>query len=87
VNEDDWVFIETAGGPGQSRALVRLTDEVPPGVVSTGMGWWYPESEGPLFGATEVNINAAMRYGGPCDPVSGSVDSRGLRCRVERAEA
>ena len=66
---------------------MRITEEVAPGVVSTGMGWWYPERDGPLFGATEVNINAAMRYGGACDPVTGSVDSRGLRCRVGLAAA
>jgi hypothetical protein len=31
----------------------------------------------------DININAALPYDGPWDPVSGSSDVRGLRCRVE----
>jgi hypothetical protein len=46
------------------------------------MGWWWPEAPGPDRGAFDVNINAAMTYGGPWDPVSGSADTRGLPCRV-----
>jgi hypothetical protein len=50
------------------------------------MGWWWPEAPGPDHGAFEVNINAALRYGGPWDPASGSADTRGLPCRVRKAE-
>jgi len=85
VGEDEWVLIETAGGPGRSRARVRLTTDVEPDVVSTGMGWWYPEAAGPWFAADDVNVNAAMRYGEPFDPVVGSADSRGLACRLIRS--
>ena len=38
-------------------------------------------------GALEVNINAAMRYDGPWDPVTGSADTRGLPCRIAKVEA
>jgi hypothetical protein len=51
------------------------------------MGWWFPEAAGPDRGAFDVNVNAAMSYDGPWDPVSGSADTRGLRCRIERALA
>ena len=34
-------------------------------------------------GALDVNINAALAYDGPWDPISGSSDVRGLPCRVE----
>jgi hypothetical protein len=36
----------------------------------------------PGSGAFEVNINAALTYDGPWDPISGAVDSRGSRCRI-----
>ena len=78
VAHDDWVWVETAGGPGRCRLKVRVTEGTLPGVARTGMGWWYPEAEGPHRGALEVNINAAMRYDGPWDPVTGSADTRGF---------
>jgi thiosulfate reductase / polysulfide reductase chain A len=84
VGEGDWVLVETPGASGGCRLRVRVTDATPPGVVSTGMGWWWPEAPGPDRGAFDVNINAAMSYGGPWDPVSGSADTRGVMCRVRR---
>jgi anaerobic selenocysteine-containing dehydrogenase len=78
----DWVWVETAGGPGRCRLRVEVTDATPPGVVSTGMGWWRPEAPGPDRGALDVNVNAAMSYDGPWDAVSGSADTRGMRCRL-----
>ena len=84
---DDWVSLETAHGPGACRLKVRVTDETLPGVARTGMGWWYPEAPGPERGALDVNINAAMRYDGPWDPVTGSADTRGLLCRITKTNA
>ena len=82
VATDDWVWVETAAGPGRCRLQVRVTEDTLPGIARTGMGWWYPEAAGPDHGALEVNINAAMRYDGPWDPVTGSADTRGLPCRI-----
>jgi thiosulfate reductase / polysulfide reductase chain A len=82
--EDDWVVVETAGHQGQCRLRVRVTDDTMPGILRTGMGWWFPEAEGPEFGALDVNINAAMSYDGPCDPVTGSADTRGMCCRLSK---
>lgn len=82
--QDDWVVLETAGGPGNCRLKIRVTDETQPGIARTGMGWWYPEAPGPERGALDVNINAAMRYDGPWDPVTGSADTRGLPCRISK---
>jgi thiosulfate reductase/polysulfide reductase chain A len=84
VAEGDWVRVETAGHPGRCRLRAKLTDATAPDTVATGMGWWQPDAPGPDFGALEVNINAAMSYAGPYDPMSGSADTRGLRCRVSR---
>jgi len=84
---DDWVSLETAHGPGACRLKIRVTDETLPGVARTGMGWWYPEAPGPERGALEININAAMRYDGPWDPMTGSADTRGLSCRITKTNA
>jgi anaerobic selenocysteine-containing dehydrogenase len=87
LEADQWVGIETLRGPGRASARLAVTDRVPPGVVSTGMGWWRPEAPAPWFGALEVNINAALSYSGPHDPVTGSADSRGVPCRIIAAPA
>ena len=78
----DWVSVETPAGVGTCKLRVSVTEETLPGVVRTGMGWWLPEAAGPEFGALDVNVNAAISYGEPWDPVTGSADTRGLPCRV-----
>jgi anaerobic selenocysteine-containing dehydrogenase len=82
LSNDDWIRVETPGGQGSCRLRAKITDDTPPGIVRTGMGWWYPERDAPLHGALEVNINAALSYDGPWDPVTGSADTRGLPCRI-----
>ena len=83
VSDGDWVRLETAGGNGACRLRIKLSDATPPGVVSTGMGWWRPAAPAPEHGALDVNINAALGYAGPYDPVTGSSDIRGQLCRIE----
>ena len=80
--EADWVEVETPATDGVCALRVSVTDQTPQGVVRTGMGWWLPEAPGPEFGALSVNINAAISYGGPWDPITGSADTRGLPCRL-----
>jgi anaerobic selenocysteine-containing dehydrogenase len=87
LGDGAWVWVEVAGGPGRCRLRVKVTDTTPPGVVSTGMGWWLPEAPAPERGAFDVNVNAAMSYAGPWDPCSGSADTRGLPCRLQPVEA
>jgi len=82
VNDNQWVRIETPDASGSCKAKIKITENTPEGVVSTGMGWWRPGSMIPGSGAFDVNINAAMTYDGPWDPISGSVDSRGILCRI-----
>jgi thiosulfate reductase / polysulfide reductase chain A len=77
-----WVMVEAAGGKGECRLKVHVTDRAQPGVITTGIGWWRPEAPGPEFGVLDVNINAALSYQGVMDPVSGSVDTGAIPCRV-----
>ena len=83
LDDGAWVRLEVARGKGACRLRLKLTDATPAGVVNTGMGWWLPSAPAPEHGALDININAALPYDGPWDPVSGSSDVRGLRCRVE----
>jgi anaerobic selenocysteine-containing dehydrogenase len=82
LEDGAWVHLEVAGGKGPCRLRVKLSDATPLDVVNTGMGWWLPSDPAPVRGALDVNINAALPYEGPWDPVSGSSDVRGLPCRV-----
>jgi anaerobic selenocysteine-containing dehydrogenase len=84
LSADDWVRVETPGVAGGCKLKLAVTETAPPGVLRTGMGWWLPEAPTPDRGALEVNINAAVSYGGPWDPVTGSADTRGLPCRLVR---
>ena len=96
VTDGQPVRIITLDGPGKCSALAEISEDVAPGVVSTGMGWWLPEAQSPedtsstvrpTYGALEININAALSYDGRHDPVTGSADTRGVRCRIEPAGA
>ena len=87
LEDGAWVHLEVAGGKGPCRLRVKLSDATPPDVVNTGMGWWLPSDPAPVRGALDVNINAALDYDGPWDPVSGSSDVRGLPCRVSSITA
>jgi thiosulfate reductase/polysulfide reductase chain A len=77
-----WVIVETEAGPAPCRLLAEITDRTAPNVVTTGIGWWRPEASSPEFAALDININAALTYAGPMDPMSGSVDTRALPCRL-----
>ena len=82
LDDGAWVHLEVARGKGVCRLRVKLSNATPPDVVNTGMGWWLPSGRSPEHGALDININAALDYDGPYDPVSGSSDIRGLACRV-----
>jgi anaerobic selenocysteine-containing dehydrogenase len=84
--DGDWVRVELSGVEGHCHLKLKLSDAQPVDVVSTGMGWWRPSEPAPERGSLHVNINAALSYSGPYDPISGSSDVRGQLCRVERVE-
>jgi anaerobic selenocysteine-containing dehydrogenase len=85
LRDGDWALVEAAGGKQGCRLKVHVSDRTQPGVVTTGIGWWRPEAPGPEFGVLDVNVNAALSYEGVMDPVSGSVDTGAIPCRVRAA--
>jgi anaerobic selenocysteine-containing dehydrogenase len=82
IADGAWVRLEVRGRQDVCRLKVKVSDATPADVVSTGMGWWRPDAPAPERGALDVNINAALSYSGPYDPISGSSDIRGQHCRV-----
>lgn len=85
LSDGDWVKIETSGGNGAVRLKAHVTDRTKPGILTTGVGWWRPDAPGPEFGVLDVNVNAALSYTGRADPVSGSVDTGSIPCRMTLA--
>jgi anaerobic selenocysteine-containing dehydrogenase len=80
-----WAMVEPAGGRGECRLKVHVSDRTQPGVLTTGIGWWRPEAPGPEFGVLDINVNAALSYQGVKDAVTGSVDTGAVPCRVRAA--
>jgi anaerobic selenocysteine-containing dehydrogenase len=76
----DWAFIETARG--RITQKVEILPEMPDGIVSCEMGWWYPEAGAPDYGWDESNANILTVGDRPHDPVGGAYPLRGLLCRV-----
>lgn len=87
VRDGDWVEVRTRGHDGRCRLRAKLSEATEPDTVVTGMGWWQPEAAAPLYGALDININAALSYAGPYDPASGSADTRGIPCAITRSAA
>ena len=69
LGNGDWVQIKRE----RSRTRFsqgRTTDEVPPEMAATGMGWWYSELAGPDHGALTFNVETAIPYGLNWNPSS-----------------
>lgn len=86
IQREDWLWVETPKGAGRALLKAWLTDEVPEDVVATGMGWWFPEIPGADHGALTFNVDSAIPYGPPWDPIAGSAEARNVACRIVRAE-
>ena len=82
IQEDDWVWIETARGKIQQKA--KLT-QIDPRVINVQYGWWFPEQEGPEYGVWKSNANVLTNIGPPHDPALGTYQLRALLCKVYKA--
>ena len=82
IEDGSWILVETEFGPAPCHLLAEVTDRTAPDIVTTGIGWWRPEASAPEFAVLDININAALTYAGPMDPMSGSVDTRAVPCRL-----
>jgi len=82
IQGGDMVLVETPRGSFRHRA--ELSKDIRPEVVCGSFGWWLPEREPPERGSLETNVNAAMSYDPPCDPVVGINSIQGVMCQVRK---
>jgi anaerobic selenocysteine-containing dehydrogenase len=84
LNEGQLVSIETNKGKIVQR--LALDDELDPRIVVTSFGWWFPEERSGVYGWDRSNINVLTRSEPPYDPGIGTVDLRGIPCKVYAME-
>lgn len=84
LNEGDDIFIETP--QGRIKQKLRMNPDLDPRIVVVAYGWWFPErSCDSLYGWDEANLNILTSNAPPHDPAMGSVNLRGISCRVRKA--
>jgi len=83
IEEGNWVWVENK--QGRAKFKVKLSSEIDPGVVITEHGWWFPEKDAlDFYQWKESNINVLTKNSPPYEPSIGSVNLRGMPCRVYR---
>ena len=80
-NDFDIAFVETNGGSLGGFSIVTKDLSGDYGSI-TGGNFSHLFLHTSPHNGLDININAALPYDGPWDPVSGSSDVRGLSCRV-----
>ena len=82
LKEGEMIYIETNKGRIVQR--LALDDSLDPRIVVTSFGWWFPEDKTGVYGWDKSNINVLTRSEPPYDPGIGTVDLRGIPCKVHR---
>lgn len=81
IKQGDWVNIETPNGKIKQQVL--LDNEIDQRLVIASYGWWYPEKGGrENYGWQESNINILTSSEPPYEPAIGSLNLRGIPCRI-----
>jgi len=86
ITNGDWVYVETRRGRIKQKAI--LSPDLHPKVVLVDYAWWFPE-DGPadLYGWTKSNVNILTNDQPPFNREMGSVDLRGMMCKVYKVSA
>ena len=79
LKEGKWVYIETRMGRIQQK--LSLDKDLDPRVVVAAFGWWFPEDPSNLLQWDKANINILFDSS-PDEQATGSVELRGMPCRV-----
>jgi len=77
IQNGEWVHLVTPRG--KIEVKVKYFEETHPKVVHTPHGFWYGREDG----WEKLNINQ-ITDDGPKDPITGSVSTKALLCRVEK---
>ncbi len=80
LKEGDWISIETKNGKITQK--LALEPSLDPRVVMGSFGWWFPDDPADFYGLHKSNINVLVPTDRPHEPTVGSVQMRGIPCRV-----
>ncbi len=80
VKNGDMIYIESRKGRIQQR--LKTAEYMHPNVVMAAFGWWDPEDEANPNAWRKHNVNILTDADPPHDPATGSVQLRGVPCRV-----
>ncbi|MHA2392406.1 MAG: molybdopterin-containing oxidoreductase family protein [Promethearchaeota archaeon] len=77
IEDGEWVYLVTPRGKVETK--VKYFEHTNPKVVHTPHGFWYGRDDG----WEKLNINQ-ITDNGPKDPVTASVSTKALICRIEK---
>jgi anaerobic selenocysteine-containing dehydrogenase len=81
VRESDWIWVENK--QGRAKFKVNLNSGLHPNVVLGEHAWWFPERDAAgLYDWKTSNINMLTKNDPPYEPSLGSVNLRGISCRI-----
>jgi anaerobic selenocysteine-containing dehydrogenase len=83
LKEGNWIYIETR--KGRVKQKLTLNPDLDPRVVFAAFGWYFPEEASNLYEWTKSNINILTESDPPDDAAIGSVELRGVPCKVYAA--
>lgn len=84
VEGGDWVWIENEMGRAKFKA--KVNSNIDSRVVVAEHGWWFPEKEvSEFYNWKESNINVLTKNDPPYEPSIGTVNLRGIACRLYKA--
>ncbi len=82
LREGEWIYIETE--TGKITQKLALDPDLDPRVVNASFGWWFPDDPDDYYGLHKSNINVLVPSA-PEEETVGSVQMRGIPCRVSKA--
>jgi len=83
LKEGEWVYLETPKGKVMQR--LAYNPDLDPRIVVASFGWWFPEERAKNFSWDKSNINILTRSEAPYDPGIGTVDLRGIPCKIYKS--
>lgn len=79
LKEGEWVYIETK--LGRIKQKLALDPSLDPRVVYASLGWYFPEESTNQYEWAKSNLNVLIPND-PAETATGSVEMRGIPCRV-----
>jgi anaerobic selenocysteine-containing dehydrogenase len=81
VREGEWIWVENK--QGRAKFKVKLNSSINRSVIFGEHAWWFPErDDGRLYDWKASNINMLTKNDPPYEPSLGSVNLRGISCRI-----